>query len=78
MIIAIMVVTYLDTCVRRVREGEDEAEDELDPAKLPTVTRQEHLALTVLDFFLISSPALFLTNDILHIRYVDTPKKKNI
>ena len=58
-----------------VQEGEDKAEDVEVPAELHTVTREEQLALTALDFFLISSPALFLTNDILHIRYVDTPKK---
>ena len=78
MIIAIIDVTYLDTWVWRVQEGEDEAEDVEVPAELPTVTREEQLALAAQDFFLNSSPALFPSNDILHIRYVDTPKKQNI
>ena len=42
MIIAIIDVTYLDTWVWRVQEGEDEVEDggedAGDPAELPTVT----------------------------------------
>ena len=67
MIIAIIDVTYLDTWVWRVQdsedEGEDGGEDEEDPAEL-----------TTLPYF---SPALFSTIDILHIRYVDTPKSRN-
>ena len=48
-----MVVTYQGTWMWRVQEEENEAED----VEVPT---------EVLDFFLISSPAL---HDILHIRY---------
>ena len=55
---------------------EDGGADTEVPAELPTVTREEQLALADQDFFLDSSPALFPTNDILHIRYVDTPNKK--
>ena len=77
---AIIYVTYLDTWVWRDQEGEDRVEDggegAENPAELPTVT-EEHLALTAayLHFFHTSSSALFWSIDILHIRYVDTPKK---
>ena len=78
--IAIIYVTYLDTWVWRDQEGEDgvvgRGEDAQDPAELPTVT-EEHLALTAayLHFFHTSSPTLISAIYILHIRYVDTPKK---
>ena len=47
-----------------------------DSAKLPTVTKEEHLALTAVNqhFYLAppsALPALFSTIDILRIRYVD-------
>ena len=62
-----------------VLEREDEAEDVEVPAELPTatVTKEEQLALAAQDFFLITSPALFPSNDILHIRYIDPPEKWN-
>ena len=75
---AIIDVNYLDTWVWRDQEGEDgvedRGEDAEDPAELPTVTEEEHLALTAayLHFFHTSSSALFWSIDILHIRYVDT------
>ena len=61
----------------RVQEGEDGVEDTEDSAELPTVKKKEHLALTAayLHFFHTSSPTLISAIYILHIRYVDTPKK---
>ena len=77
MIIEIINVNYLDTWVEpeRVQEGEEGeggGEDGEDPAK---PAHGDGGTPRIDCFFHASSPALFTTIDILHIRYVDTPKK---